>query len=137
MALRRVVSRLPSLAARAVSPAISNATANPVATSFRASSMGVIAQHSRPYAHVIINQHRDTEYNNEKLPWDFTPANMKKAEAVMAKYPANYKQSAMIPLLDLAQQQNDGWLPVSAMNRIATMLGVANMRVYEVATFYS
>uniref|UniRef100_A0A6T7YBN2 NADH dehydrogenase [ubiquinone] flavoprotein 2, mitochondrial n=1 Tax=Pyramimonas obovata TaxID=1411642 RepID=A0A6T7YBN2_9CHLO len=138
MALRRAASQLPALVARAANPAIRNAAANPVATSaFRAPSMGMIAQQSRPYAHVIINQHRDTEYNNEKLPWDFTPANMKKAEAVLAKYPDNYKQSAMIPLLDLAQQQNDGWLPVSAMNRIATMLGVANMRVYEVATFYS
>eukprot|EP00959_Pyramimonas_sp_CCMP1952_P212046 4437667-Pyramimonas_sp.AAC.1 len=66
--------------------------------------------------------HRDTEFNNEKLPWDFTPANMKLAQAIMAKYPSNYKQSAMIPLLDIAQQQNDGWLPVSAMNRVRSSL---------------
>jgi len=99
--------------------------------------MGFNSQQSRSYAHVIINQHRDTEFNKESLPWDFTPDNMKLINACMAKYPANYKQSAMIPMLDIAQQQNEGWIPVSAMNRIAEILGIANMRVYEVATFYS
>lgn len=42
----------------------------------------------------------------------------------------------MIPLLDLAQRQQ-GWLPISAMHKVAEMLGLANMRVYEVATFYT
>lgn len=42
----------------------------------------------------------------------------------------------MIPLLDLAQRQY-GWLPISAMNKVAEILGVTNMRVYEVATFYT
>mmetsp|Transcript_32365 Transcript_32365/g.44886 ORF Transcript_32365/g.44886 Transcript_32365/m.44886 type:complete len:273 (+) Transcript_32365:86-904(+) len=88
-------------------------------------------------AHVIINQHRDTDFNNPSLTWDFTPENYKHVNAWLAKYPTNYKQSAVIPLLDLAQQQNQGWIPVSAMNKIAEIVGVANMRVYEVVTFYS
>lgn len=46
-------------------------------------------------------------------------------------------QSAAIPLLDLAQQQNGGWVPVSAMNKIASILEVAPIRIYEVATFYT
>ena len=66
----------------------------------------------------FFEQHRDTEFNKESLPWDFTPDNMKLIDACMAKYPANYKQSAMIPMLDIAQQQNEGWIPVSAMNRV-------------------
>ena len=37
----------------------------------------------------------------------------------MSRYPSNYKQSAVIPLLDLAQQQNEGWLSLAAMNRVA------------------
>lgn len=40
----------------------------------------------------------------------------------LAKYPANYKQSAMIPLLDLAQQQNAGHLSVSCMNKVCAPL---------------
>lgn len=42
----------------------------------------------------------------------------------------------MIPLLDLAQRQQ-GWLPISAMHKVAEVLGLPNMRVYEVATFYT
>ena len=43
----------------------------------------------------------------------------------------------MIPLLELAQRQNSNWLPISAMNRVAQILEVPRMRVYEVATFYT
>ena len=37
---------------------------------------------------------------------------------LLSHYPKNYKQSAVIPMLDLAQQQHGGWLPVQAMNRV-------------------
>lgn len=36
----------------------------------------------------------------------------------LSHYPKNYKQSATIPLLDLAQQQHGGWIPVQAMNKV-------------------
>ena len=42
---------------------------------------------------------------------------------VVSRYPSNYKQSAVIPLLDLAQQQNEGWLSLAAMNRVAEVRG--------------
>lgn len=42
----------------------------------------------------------------------------------------------MIPLLDLAQRQH-GWLPISAMHKVADVLDLPKMRVYEVATFYT
>lgn len=41
-----------------------------------------------------------------------------------------------MPLLDLAQRQH-GWLPISAMHKVAEILNLPNMRVYEVATFYT
>ncbi|PHT60889.1 NADH dehydrogenase [ubiquinone] flavoprotein 2, mitochondrial [Capsicum annuum] len=56
---------------------------------------------------------------------------------ILSFYPSNYKQSAVIPLLDLAQQQHGGWLPVSAMNAVAKIVEVTPIRVYEVATFYT
>lgn len=55
----------------------------------------------------------------------------------MLKYPSNYKQSAVIPLLDLAQRQNGNFLSLAAMNKVAEIIGVNPMRVYEVATFYT
>lgn len=55
----------------------------------------------------------------------------------MGRYPDNYKQAGIIPLLDLAQRQAGGWLPLAAMNKVAKIVGVAPIRVYEVATFYT
>jgi NADH-quinone oxidoreductase subunit E len=46
-------------------------------------------------------------------------------------------KSAVMPLLYLAQKQNDNWIPLSAMKYIAKFLGMPYIKVYEVATFYS
>jgi NADH-quinone oxidoreductase E subunit len=67
----------------------------------------------------------------------FTPENLAKAKAHIAKYPPGRQASAVLPLLDLAQRQHDNWLPRAAMDVVADLLGMARIRVYEVATFYS
>ena len=59
------------------------------------------------------------------------------AEAQIAKYPAGRQQSAIIPLLWRAQEQNGGWLPEAAIRHVAEMLGIAHIRAIEVATFYT
>jgi len=82
-------------------------------------------------------QHRDTPDNSEHTPFDFTPENYAEVKKIVAKYPINYKQAATIPLLHLAQRQCGGWLPLAAMNKVAKVLDVAPMTVYEVATFYT
>ncbi|XP_073879013.1 NADH dehydrogenase [ubiquinone] flavoprotein 2, mitochondrial isoform X9 [Macaca fascicularis] len=80
--------------------------------------------------------HRDTPENNPDTPFDFTPENYKRIEAIVKNYPEGHKAAAVLPVLDLAQRQN-GWLPISAMNKVAEVLQVPPMRVYEVATFYT
>ena len=67
----------------------------------------------------------------------FTPENVAKAKAIIAKYPPGRQASAVLPLLDLAQRQHDNWLPRAAMDYVAAMLDMAPIRVYEVATFYT
>ena len=84
-----------------------------------------------------FSQHQDAPHNNKDTTFDFTPANYEKVNEILSHYPDNYKQSACIPLLDLAQQQNEGWLSLAAMNRVAAVMGVPPIRVYEVATFYT
>ncbi|GAB2249634.1 hypothetical protein Droror1_Dr00012993 [Drosera rotundifolia] len=84
-----------------------------------------------------LNYHIDTPDNNTEIQWKFSEGNSAKVKEILSHYPLNYKQSAVIPLLDLAQQQHGGWLPVSAMNEVARIIEVAPIRVYEVATFYS
>ena len=69
--------------------------------------------------------------------FEFTPENLDHAKAHIAKYPPGRQASAVLPLLWIAQEQNGGWLPQAAMDHIAGMLGMAPIRVYEVATFYT
>jgi NADH dehydrogenase (ubiquinone) flavoprotein 2 len=70
-------------------------------------------------------------------PFTFTPENLRKAEAFLKKYPKGREQSALLPLLDLAQTQNGGWLSESAIAAVGKFLHIAPMRVLEVASFYS
>ncbi len=66
----------------------------------------------------------------------FTPQNADWAAAKMAEYPAGRQQSAVIPLLWRAQEQ-EGWITRAAIEAVAQMLGMAYIRVLEVATFYT
>ena len=61
----------------------------------------------------------------------------KKIEVIMKKYPNDRKASAVMPLLDLAQREAGGWLPVSALETVADKVGLAYMRVLEIASFYT
>ncbi|MCZ6637579.1 MAG: NADH-quinone oxidoreductase subunit NuoE [Alphaproteobacteria bacterium] len=67
----------------------------------------------------------------------FTDENRAAADAIIAKYPEGRAQSAVLPLLAVAQRQADGWLPRAAVNHVAEFLGMAEIRVWEVATFYT
>ena len=61
----------------------------------------------------------------------------KEIEGIMKKYPHDRKASAVMPLLDLAQREAGGWLPVSALETVADKVGLAYMRVLEIASFYT
>ena len=73
----------------------------------------------------------------------FTKANEKHARVVIDRYPAGRQQSAIIPLLDLAQRQvgaeteTQGWLPIPVIEYVAAFLDMPKIRAYEVATFYT
>ncbi|MCK0195624.1 NADH-quinone oxidoreductase subunit NuoE [Ancylobacter sp. 6x-1] len=67
----------------------------------------------------------------------FTAENQAWAEKTIAKYPPGRQASAVIPLLMRAQEQAGGWLSEPAMRLVGDMLGMAPIRVYEVATFYT
>jgi len=41
---------------------------------------------------------------------------IQRIEAIVKNYPEGHKAAAVLPVLDLAQRQN-GWLPISAMNK--------------------
>ena len=67
----------------------------------------------------------------------FTPENLEWAKAQIEKFPEGRQASAVLALLWRAQEQCGGWLPEPALRHIADMLGLAYIRVYEIATFYT
>lgn len=67
----------------------------------------------------------------------FSSENLKKIKEILKKYPDNKQQSAVMPLLDLAQRQHNNWIPIAAMDVIANILDIPKMKVYEVANFYT
>ena len=66
----------------------------------------------------------------------FSKATKAKADWWIKKYPADRKQSAVIPILWLVQKQ-EGWCPEPALRAIAELLDMPYIRVLEVVTFYT
>ena len=60
-----------------------------------------------------------------------------KVDEILEKYPPNRKASAVIPLLHYIQKKSNGWLPVPEIERVAEILDMPYMKVFEVASFYT
>jgi NADH-quinone oxidoreductase subunit E len=80
---------------------------------------------------------RLAESHLQPKKFTFTADNLVWAKTQIAKYPDGRQQSAVIPLLWRAQEQAGGWLPQKAIEYVAEVLGMARIRVLEVATFYT
>ncbi|WP_151718004.1 NADH-quinone oxidoreductase subunit E [Gemmobacter serpentinus] len=74
-------------------------------------------------------------HKEQPASFAFTPKNLEWAHGQISKYPEGRQASAVIPLLFRAQEQ-EGWLTRPAIEYVADMLGMARIRVLEVATFY-
>jgi NADH-quinone oxidoreductase subunit E len=67
----------------------------------------------------------------------FTPEIRAEIDREIAKYPAEWKQSACMAALRIVQDANGGWLSEDAMKDVAAYLDMPDIAVIEVATFYS
>lgn len=67
----------------------------------------------------------------------FSEERLKKVEEIIARYPEGKQKSALIPLLHIAQEDNNGWLDIPTMDYVASLLSIKPIEVYEVATFYT
>ena len=65
-----------------------------------------------------------------------TPENQARADAFIARYPEGRQASAVLAVLDLAQRQNGGWLSPAAVEHVSDMLDMAQIRIYEIISFY-
>ena len=69
--------------------------------------------------------------------FEWSDENINKIKNIIKKYPSERQQSAVIPVLDLAQRQNNGFLTKAIIERVAETLKMSFIRVMEVASFYS
>ena len=74
---------------------------------------------------------------NQPSSFAFSKESEAQIKTILAKYPKERKASAVMPLLDLAQRQHDNWIPMKAIEEIASRLDMAEIRVLEVASFYT
>ncbi|MBS0272195.1 MAG: NADH-quinone oxidoreductase subunit NuoE [Proteobacteria bacterium] len=75
--------------------------------------------------------------NEKSEVFVFSKENEDRVQEIISRYPEGRQASAILPLFELAQRQNGGWLPKSAIEKITEMLGLPTIRGYEVATFYT
>lgn len=68
---------------------------------------------------------------------EFSQDRLQKVQEIIARYPEGKHKSALLPVLHMAQDANNGWLSVEAMDYVAKLLNLKPIEVYEVATFYS
>lgn len=73
----------------------------------------------------------------DQKPFVFSQENLIKAKEIIQHYPEGRQASAILPLFDLAQRQNKGWLSESAIECVAQFLGIPVIKAYEVASFYT
>ena len=81
----------------------------------------------------MINIINDSNSSN----FEWTENNLNKIKKIIKKYPHGKQQSAVIPVLDIAQRQNNGSLSKHAIEKVAETLNMSLIRVMEIATFYS
>jgi NADH-quinone oxidoreductase subunit E len=64
-------------------------------------------------------------------------ASQKEIDGYIAQYPSDKIKSALLPVLHIVQNDNGGWLSQASMDKVAEILSITSIEVYEVATFYS
>ena len=69
--------------------------------------------------------------------FEVNSTSLEATKTIIAKYPKDKQQSAVMALLYIAQKQNSNWIPLAAMKCIGKLLDMPYIKVYEVATFYT
>ncbi|USO01255.1 MAG: NAD(P)H-dependent oxidoreductase subunit E [Alphaproteobacteria bacterium] len=71
------------------------------------------------------------------LPYAFSASQKLEVAKILKRYPAKYKQSAVMPILWLLQRDNKGWLTQGMIEAVAHVLGMQPLRVQELVSFYA
>lgn len=77
------------------------------------------------------------EISNATQNINITPELITRINELISHYPADKKKSALIPVLHEVQDAHDNWLSVALQNKVAEILEILPIEVYEVVTFYT
>lgn len=83
-----------------------------------------------PPGKIIAAEHQPEQFK-------FTQKALEEINDIISRYPEGRQASALLPVLMIAQRENGNWLPKAAMDTVAQLLDMPEIKVYEVATFYS
>ncbi|MEI8115792.1 MAG: NAD(P)H-dependent oxidoreductase subunit E, partial [Bacteroidia bacterium] len=68
---------------------------------------------------------------------EFNIETLELVNRIISRYPEGRQKSAILPVLHIAQSENNGWLSSETMDYVASLLQIQPIEVYEVASFYS
>ena len=68
---------------------------------------------------------------------NMTESLMNRINELLSHYPEDKKKSALLPVLHEVQDAHDNWLSIALMDKVAEILEILPIEVYEVATFYT
>jgi NADH-quinone oxidoreductase E subunit len=71
------------------------------------------------------------------MSFTFNKENLQKSQEIIKKYPKERSKSAVMPLLDLAQRQNNNYISKEVIDYLSKLLDLPVIHIYEVASFYS
>jgi len=77
------------------------------------------------------------EVSHIKQEINMTEALMERINELLSHYPADKKKSALLPVLHDVQDAHDNWLSIELMDKVAEILEIKPIEVYEVVSFYT
>ncbi|WP_418264642.1 NADH-quinone oxidoreductase subunit NuoE [Flavobacterium faecale] len=77
------------------------------------------------------------EKTHYKQEINMTPELMTRIEELCSHYPADKRKSALLPVLHEVQDAHDNWLSIELQDKVAEILNIKPVEVYEVVTFYT
>ena len=68
---------------------------------------------------------------------NITESLMNRIDELISHYPEDKRKSALLPVLHEVQDAHDNWLSLELMDKVAEIIQIKPIEVYEVASFYS
>ena len=76
-------------------------------------------------------------HTHYKQEINMTEALMSRINELISHYPEDKRKSALLPVLHEVQDAHDNWLSIELQDKVAEILHIKPVEVYEVVSFYT